>query len=108
MKKIITLCLLFSINLGNAQSNSEILSKLSSIERRLSKLESSVFKTDSESGLKVKNLGGNTMDSEQSTGSGKQESLTQEQHEDLQNQIKAIQKNKADSQKLLDELMNED
>lgn len=96
--------------LGSAYGSSDLEQRVKQLEARVKYLESKVgVGVDSTSGLKVQDMGNsqikNSIGSRGVSSSGPQ--LTEEQQKEITNTIELYKKRQQESQKILDELMNE-
>lgn len=93
----------------NMRKIDDLEKRVAMLEKRMDKLENSSSATDQTTGLKVKDYQGTTK--ALSIGRGVASpgpSLTKEQTQQIQNTIEQYKKNKAESDKILDQIMNED
>lgn len=88
------------------------LRKLDELERRISALEAKVNGSTPQksSGLKVKDMGNQKVNTSRgiSSGSASTPQLSKEQQEEIRKQLEFIKSRQQESQKILDELMNEE
>ncbi|MBD66759.1 MAG: hypothetical protein CME62_16245 [Halobacteriovoraceae bacterium] len=106
--KIIVLCLTFVTSLV-VLADTASDSKVAELEARIKALESQLGTSATSNGLKVQDMGNTEMKNQLGGRNVSSETpkLTEEQQKEIMQTIELYKQRQAESQKLLDELMNE-